>query len=65
MVRKFKKKRRSRRSLVEVIRESSSKRLSDILPKLSSHPRIKSQIQEELIARDLGRGGPHRNWGHG
>lgn len=65
MARKFKKKRRPRRKLLEVIRESSSNRLSALLPKLSSHPHIKSQIQEELIARDLGRGGPDKNWGHG
>ncbi len=65
MARKFKKKRRIRRNLTEVIQTSSSKRLADVLSKLSSHPHIKSQVQEELIARDLKRGGPHKTWGHG
>lgn len=65
MARKFKKKRRPRRRLIEVIQEASSKRLTDVLSKLSSHPHIKSQVQEELTARDLKRGGPHKTWGHG
>jgi hypothetical protein len=54
-----------RRNIVELIQTASSKRLETLAKKLKPGHKHRAKIQDELVARDLHLGGPHKSWGHG